>query len=276
MAAKDLRVVEHMPDAEYHAVQAIGGSSLHLAEQSMAHLKEQMDNPRPATKQMAFGSAVHLLLQGIGAYQARYVVKPAELNGKGKGGRTKVVEWEADVAVSGMEPIDQADNDAAFAALANLQEHPVARDLLRGAQHELSMFWTDPATGVACKSRDDIYRGDLGPAIIDLKTCRDASPREFQRSIANFGYHLQAAHYSAAVDATLWVWLCVENTAPHNVAVYTASPTMLAIGSQRRDAILKRIAECQAKGVWPGYSTEPQQLDLPRWAASAEGDDSNG
>jgi hypothetical protein len=82
--------------------------------------------------------------------------------------------------------------------------HPAAALLLGiSGEAETTHMWTDATTGLQCKCRPDWISED-GGILVDLKTTEDASPREFQRSIAKWRYHVQAGWYMAAIEACLW------------------------------------------------------------------------
>ena len=107
--------------------------------------------------------------------------------------------------------------------------HQGAARLLSTGDAELSAFWRDAETGLSCKCRPDWFNGE---AIVDLKTCLDASSGGFARSIANFGYDIQAAYYVDGIKAVTgmelpFLFIAVEKEAPHAVAVYRADPDFL-------------------------------------------------
>ncbi len=59
---------------------------------------------------------------------------------------------------------------------------------------EQSYWWKHRETGLQCKCRCDYVIDDM---VIDLKTTGEggASPDKFTKTIVNFQYHMQAAHY---------------------------------------------------------------------------------
>lgn len=86
----------------------------------------------------------------------------------------------------------------------NLRAHGKAMKLLNGERHAV-ITWTDEETGIPCKCQlDTISRWRV---LTDLKTSRDCSPAEFNRSVFNFGYHIQAEWYRRAwerLTGELW------------------------------------------------------------------------
>ena len=79
-------------------------------------------------------------------------------------------------------------------------------------------------TGLQCKCRPDWISAD-GGILVDLKTTEDASPREFQRSIAKWRYHVQAGWYMAGIEAAYgtrpsgFIFIAVEKKPPFAVGV---------------------------------------------------------
>ena len=112
------------------------------------------------------------------------------------------------------------------------------------------------------------------PAARDLKTCADASPASFARSVARYGYHRQIAHYydgfSTVSEPTPFCIVAVENAKPYAVAVYTLDDDAVAVGRSQNRRLLREIAACRKAGEWPGYPTTVQALSLPAWASGLD------
>jgi hypothetical protein len=85
-------------------------------------------------------------------------------------------------------------------AAAAIESHPQLCRAFRDGMPEVSIFWTDPVTGVPCKARLDYLKPR---AIVDLKTfeLRDTPPnRAIARAVAAYRYHIQASWYLRAVE----------------------------------------------------------------------------
>lgn len=144
--------------------------------------------------------------------------------------------------------------------------------LFAKGQPEVSLYWVDDDTGVTCRGRIDWLHPS---AIVDVKTARDASPYGFAKACADYGYRESAAHYSNGVEVLtgkrLPFWLVVvEVTAPYLVAMYQFSEADLAHGDEQMREALKTYAECESTGEWPGYPTDIQTLEMPRWASASK------
>jgi len=159
----------------------------------------------------------------------------------------------------------------ASACATSIMSHRVYQQI-RDAQVEHTVFWTDKETGIECKARFDV----LGPLLVDLKTTRDASPKGFQRAIATYGYHIQAAHYMAGAIANGmepqgFLFACVETSAPYLPAGYLMGNPTLEQGERERREALTTYAQCLRDDRWPGYNDDRiEVIDLPTWAQRSE------
>ena len=164
--------------------------------------------------------------------------------------------------------------DAVFA-------HPAAKALLTGCEFvsEYSAYAVCPVTGVTRRVRPDGWRKD--GIVFDLKTTDDASPAGFARSIAKYGYDMQDAYYldtlhlalaqnenepnGAPHSAKSFVFVAVEKSLPHAVAVYVLDDESKALGRAKYMTALHQYAACERSGSWPAYSGKVQTISLPDW-----------
>lgn len=236
-----------------------------LRDKSPAHAKQQLDNPPESTPALRLGAAVHTAVLQPELFHQEYIRAPEGDR------RTKEVKevWQSlkeshpnATILSGYEW------EQCMAIRNAVASHPTARRLLDG-QSELSAVWKDPDTGVMCKGRFDMV-SQIG-VITDLKTTVDASPSSFTRSVYNYGYYIQAAHYLSGaqelgIDAKFFTIIAVEKTPPYCVAVYHIRSDAIAAGEDELRPLLELYARCQETGVWPGYPNEAVEIDLPPYA----------
>jgi exodeoxyribonuclease VIII len=126
---------------------------------------------------------------------------------------------------------------------------------------------------VRCKARLD-WRCE--PAVVDLKTVKDASPDAFGRAVHQYLWHVQGAWYQRGDAATSkgvlrpFIFIAVEKTPPFVVQVYELDGDAMEFGQAKVDEILTALVELRAtwksRRDWPGYSTVKLQLQLPPWA----------
>ncbi|MBK7677555.1 MAG: PD-(D/E)XK nuclease-like domain-containing protein [Candidatus Accumulibacter sp.] len=179
----------HLPAKQYHADQSIGHSGILKMLKSPAHLRETLDHPPPPTPAMAFGSAVPPYVLEPDRFSEEFVVAE-KFDRRTKEGKEAAARFEE--ATQGKTLIPPEDLATLGRMRAAVLAHQGAARLLEQGEAELSAFWSDPATGIACRCRPDWFNET---AIVDLKSCLDASSRGFSRAIANLGYDVQAAFY---------------------------------------------------------------------------------
>jgi PDDEXK-like domain of unknown function (DUF3799) len=236
---------EGVPEAIYHA-KVLGLASKHaldLVEPAPAKYRAWIDAdediPTPA---MQFGKDFHA------AALEPHLYRPSET--------TKAARDNAE-KIAGM--------------VAALRAHPIAGALLARGRPEVTARWRDPATGIECKARADLWIPELA-TIADLKSCADASPEEFARSVANYGYHAQEAMYrdgfgiASGAPVRSFVFIACEKAPPFLVAVYMLDEPAVLRGGRAIGAALERLRECLETDTWPGLPASIQTIDLPRWA----------
>lgn len=266
---------------DYSAIRAVRHSVLSKFRRTPAHALEEMRRPSLSTRPQALGTAVHTALLEPDAFLQRYALAP-KCDRRTKAGKS---DWEAfQAAHPRAEPLDEDDWNRVMAIRDSVLRHPVARGLLAESQgiSEATIVWRDEETGVLCKVRPDrisnyaltneLTNEVRGSCAIDLKTTHDdASPREWERTVARYSYHSQAAMYLEGANAIsprprAWVWIVVETAPPYAVAVYEIEQAALVQGQEEFRAALDKYAQCQRTGVWPAYDQSVQIAGLPSWA----------
>lgn len=230
----------------------------------------QADNPA-----FNLGRLAHkVLLEGPAGLERDFAVRPdiwADW-------RTKDAQnWRREMTALGKTVITQADVDAVAAMVRSLSAHPLVRAGILDGDVERSLIFKDHRSGVWLKSRPDVIPGSSGD-LVDLKTTSSVATEDLQRSIADFGYHMQAALAGAAmkaamgVDMTSFTFVWVEKAPPHCVRVTTLTPEDLLRGEMQIDAAVATFAECLRKGRWPGPGGDQQDaefLSIPSFRAKS-------
>jgi hypothetical protein len=251
--------------ATYHADKStVSKHGLDLIAQAPALYRWKLDNPETIrTPALRWGNLVHLAVLEPWRIAEETVVLDADR-------RTKAgKEAHAEAAATGKEVISSEEEAELGAIRAAVYAHPTGSKMLSGdLEVESSVYWTDSATGVACRARPDVIRKD--GFVVDLKTCSSASPRAFQRASWEYRYHVQASFYldglrANGVDANKFAFVCVETRAPYLVAVYVADPELVAHGRKAYRRDLEMYHACKESEQWPGYSAAPQILSAPEW-----------
>ncbi len=245
-------------------------SVLELVDRAPAHYAAWLKGAdREDSDALRFGKAFHCALLEPHVYDRTYAVEPKFGDCRKPDNKKRRDEWRAEN--DGRQLLEQADATAIVGMARSIRNHPLAGRMLQEGASELTVKWTDPETGIICKSRADSF--DRGLAMcVDVKTTEDARPGPFAKSVANYGYYKQAALYTdgfAAVDAPIeqFVFLCVEKRNPFLVGLYHLDDDALTRGREWSRRTLGLFAECIEFDRWPGYSDSIETLSLPRWAS---------
>ena len=262
-----------VPADDYHSWPALSVSRSKTAQRSLLHYHYALTHPTEQTAAMALGSATHTGVLEPDKFDGLYVKSP-KFDMRKKVDKLAAADFE-------LEHPDQTRlTETEWDLIAGMKDavwsHPVAREMLGGEGIvEASAVWTDVATGMRCKARPDrITIHDGWNHVIDLKTTKDASRREFSRQLANLKYYWQAAHYLDGLDAIkaasrCFTFIAVENTPPHAVAIYTMDEGDIDQGRAELAKVVAGIAEAERENTWPGYPAEISEINLPAWAQRA-------
>ena len=133
--------------------------------------------------------------------------------------------------------------------------------------NEVSIYWD--WLGVKCKARLDRVLVDEG-IVLDLKTTDSVEHSMFQKKVVGLGYDFQASYYAKAAEAAFgkkfrFIFVAVERKAPYCVAMYEASPGMMAEGLSKNIGALRTYSTCSSLDLWPAPEPKLQVLDYPRW-----------
>ena len=257
-------IIRDMPAPDYHAHPAISKSGLDQFRKSPAHYKHWLTAERKETAAMRIGTLTHLSVFQPELYRSRVVVAPI-VDRRTKEGK---FIWEQFKLENEGKDIVTHDDHSIIREMTTSVRGSDAGLMITGGAAEVSLFAAQ--SGVDCKARLDYVVDDV---IVDLKTTEDASMAAFARSVANYRYHVQAAHYLAlaselGMGVKRFVFIAVEKEAPYAIARYELDPADLMLAEADRQKHLARYASCQAFDSWPSYSYEIKILTLPKWATN--------
>ena len=128
---------------------------------------------------------------------------------------------------------------------------------------------------VRCRSRLDHLIVDESRhrvVIYDLKTTGCAAMQQVERSCVTWGYDLQHAAYTRAVEASLphlvgrveMLFLFAELAPPYQVRLAPLAASMQTLGRHRWERALRIWRECLISNKWPGYDARP--VEAPQYA----------
>jgi len=252
----------NISNADYHADPAISASQLKEIGRSPYHYwSRYLDPDRIAmvpTAAMRFGTLAHCAVLEPDELSNRYQLAPDRRTKEGKAA-------VAEMAAAGIEAVSEADLAQALAMADAVRSNSTAALLLSNGAAEQSFWWDDVSTGLRCKCRPDWLSAD-GATIVDLKTCQDASPAAFAKSVAQWSYQVQSAHYLCGTLAKRFIFVAVEKSFPYAIGVYELDAKAMVHGAVLRHNALQILQDCKAVNSWPGYTDGIQTLQLPGWA----------
>lgn len=162
----------------------------------------------------------------------------------------------------------------------SVMRHRTARLMVERGEREVVFRWIDEDTGLACKSKIDLWDKELG-FMLDLKSCMSAHPDEFSRTVTTYRYHVQAGMYADAaraldVPVSNFILVPVEKVEPLFSATYHVDSAAEERGFEllRRSlgklhgAMNRWIAGEDLDEAFPAYGHDILTLSLPGWAYS--------
>lgn len=254
-----------LSNEDYHNGDGLSSTGCKLLLRSPGHFRYSKEHPREQTANMLLGSVTHSLL--LEPDKEDYIPEPP-VNKRTNAGKDELAAYAAEHPNQTLVPIETYSTAQAMAQ--SVLAHPIARILFANGRPEVSRYWKDPETGLLCKTRNDWENNDHN-LIVDLKTATDASRHAFLRNVVNFSYELQNAYYldgaAASGDEFVgFVFVAVENTPPHAVAIYTLPDELIHKGRMMYRKALDLYKQSLLTNEWPFYPEEIQVLDAPRWA----------
>jgi len=274
-------------------------STLRYMATSPKLLRWRVDHPRPESEALRLGRAIHCAVLEPDVFSDRWLTSStckATTKAGSPCGSTGTLyldgAWYCRVKghapngagqlPDGKEVITEEELAIVRLCSESVRAHPVAARLLTGGHSEHEVTWDDAESGVACRGRMDYLRpSDL----VDLKSTRRETVREFMGDAARHLYHGQLAWYHDGAiaagklpkDAGLPYIVSVSTVEPYDVAVYRLSPVSYAAGQILYRDLLRKYVDCRTADWWPGAAPDLVELDLPNWAPGMAGpEEENG
>lgn len=251
-------IVHDLPEAEYHALPGLSSTGMKAILRSPLHYRQQMDH-RVEKAEFDVGHAAHAKILGVGM---KLVAIPEWMLSKnGSTGTNAARDFIAVARAAGQVPVKAAVLAEVDAMAEAVLAHPKASRLLQlpGAV-EVSLFGTDPTSGVRLRGRVDKL-GELpgdGVVNVDLKTTPDVRRHKLARIISELHYDVQSEAYRHllrinGLNPAPTHLIFVEKTPPHEVRVVSlAHPDWIEVGSTLMRRAIELYAQCTANDTWPG------------------------
>lgn len=238
-----------------------------------SEFKYWRDNPDPPSESQILGDALDCSLLDPDIFESRFAIAP-QCDRRTTAGKSRWRDFllEAD----GREIIAHYNGVALSNMTLALLAHESTRDVFRHCKKAvfIGQLW-----GFDCKAEIDLWN-DNSSHILDLKTCKDVSPKPFARDFINYGYDKQAAFYlhlanALGIEKHVFDFICVRNTPPWTVAVYSFDRDNEKHGQMYYQALaeLRQAAgelTIRLKDNNFEDSKDWHMLDIPRWAIKRE------
>ena len=255
---------EIISNAEYHSRKThLSSTNVRTHKKNKKQFKYSLTHELiKQTKAMADGTAVHAFFLERDKFNSDFVIKPADMRLNTKAGKEWAQEHQSKII------IDSELGNNLYEMEKSFMDSPAKLIYDKSGQSELSYFWDDLGL-VKGKCRPD-WISDDGNIVVDIKTTTDASPKGFQKSIANWGYHLQLGWYlrglqKLGLPAKEFIFIAIEKTPPFSVGVYRANKDMITYANDEINNLVYDIDESLKSDDFPDYTPEILDLGLPNW-----------
>ena len=257
-----------MDNEAYHSDKDVLSSSmLKPALESPAQYIASLTAPSTRTDAKDFGTLIHALILEPHTVQSLVAisVQPLGRDADSKNFRKANVDRICLSVAEFISAVQLADK----ALSAKFRGRPFYKFVEEGTV-ESSIYYTDPTTGIECRTRLDLMHPDF---TFDIKTTRQSTAAAFQRDAIAMHYDLSAYMYSLSrvllennptPKPFVLVPVCTE--APHPVFFMPCSPAVLENGQRKYNTALSIIQACTSVNHWPGLDGE-YEMDIAPWQA---------
>lgn len=238
---------------------------------------------RPESKALDFGKAAHhLLLEGPSGFTEKFALRPetypGDLSKKWSSNATECRRWLEYQAAKGRTVITQEDLDTIEWIRDSLAKHPAIRGGILEGEVEKSMLARHGK--IWLRARPDIipiHAGDFS----DLKTTNSIAYSDLERTIAQLGYHVQAALVRMLAEMLMpegfkfqsFFFIFVEKTPPFDIRIVELADDAIDFGKRLILRAIKDFETCIERQEWPGeegFSPGISKISLPAWAKARQ------
>lgn len=227
------------------------------------------------TKQMKIGTAVHAVLLENKTIDEVCVEYPYSCIGAGG----KLLSSKAKSFEERLHPlmaVRECDMSAIQQIVANARASEFGKLLeLHSDRALFEKRFDAEIEGVPCKCKPDLLILLSDQAIIcDLKV-GVVKPDDFWRNAKNFGYSLQASHYSKIIKKVYglpvtWRFWALESSFPYRVEPYWYEDRSMEIANDSHRDLLRKLKRCYDTGVW--VDNFEHEKVLSPWDVSYKGE----
>lgn len=236
---------------------------------SPGHYQAQLHASPTKSPARDFGTLVHNLVLEPGMFSREFAVFPGKRDGRDPDFKKFCLQNNL------LHVIDEFELAAARKLADKVLSRPVMGrpfgDFVSEGIPEASIFFTDPATDIRCRTRIDLLHPEF---VFDLKTTMHPSKNAWLRQALSLHYDMQSYMYGLAncllrgqSKPSPFVFIAAENEMPHSVSVFTAGETFVENGGRKYQAALSGYAACARVNHWPDAGTDAV-LEINHWQAA--------
>lgn len=265
-AEKKLNGIVQLSDDLYHKGPGFSRSNLTDLLKSYDYMLFKKAEKKEKTPSLIFGDAVHVSFLTPDIFKRDFLVMPKfGLKKIEKEAKAVWLENHKDFTCLKEDVMDEVKMMA-----KKLHEHPTVTEVMKTATTEQAIYWTKDEILYKCKIDITVIASDTKAIPIDLKTTIDASPQEFRKSIRNYNYDVQAAHYLEGVrtiwpETDIFAYICIEKTPPFGIGLYNLNDASIEAGEQVRQALIKKLKLSLEHNEKRGYSINFEDISLPAY-----------
>jgi exodeoxyribonuclease VIII len=257
-----------MQNDVYHAYDGISKSGLDLVNRSPAHYAYA--EPRKSTRAMEIGTAIHAAILEPKLFEREYMLLRDVTD-------RRASEYKQAVKAlgSGERVLTGSEADRVKGMQSSVRSNKEAMHYLnQDGFAELTAIVKCPTTGSILRARFDWITMD--GISIDVKKTQDVRYEAFQKSIANYRYHVQDGFYSYVFELITgqplkgFKFLAIEELAPNSSKLYELDDEAKAIGKRIALEDLETYASAEISHEWHGIVHESELISLPMWAVDEE------
>lgn len=258
---------KELPAHLYHADRdALSCSLLKPLLVSPAHFQTALTTMHGESDAKDFGSLLHLLLLQPHLTGQEIAVYPGIVHATNKDYKQFLENNSLKLVVD--EPtFTKARNLAAKVQETRYKGRPIGK-FIEEALTEVSIYFTEPTTGLQLRIRPDIFHPDLD---FDLKSTRHGSVQLFSRDAIKLDYDLQAFMYSlgrslyeGSSQPKPFVFIAAESNEPFSVHTLAAGTTFLNNGAKKFQECLAVYKACSDTKHWPDLSSDGV-IEIEHW-----------
>jgi len=185
--------------------------------------------------------------------------------------------------ISGLEAVSEEHSTIINIVRYNYERYGggIIPKLLTHSKREISLYYTDPVTGIPVRCRPDAmqFEENIGcNTIISVKSTMAESLSKFQYDAAKYQYEVTEAMYQEVAsgvtgrDFNCTITIMLQTKPPYGVALLVWNAEDIEIGKYKYHQALQTVKECQDSGLYPGYDAYAEggnfgliSMKLPDW-----------